>query len=131
MMLQHMAAQVPISSFTFFILSRWKTFVLLECLRKQNPSNGKIECESKRYALASKCYLSCDPGYIPLDLTQTTCIFDEKLQDFVWDIPDDRLKCIKSVSFVIGGMLESTEYTNNVEVFSPNVNCNSSIQLVM
>lgn len=94
-----------------------------ECLRKYDPPNGKFICESKRYALDSKCLLKCDPGYIPYDQVSTTCLFSQKTEDFEWSIEDDRLRCVRAIAFIIGGIQSNYEYTNEVEIFSPGVDC--------
>ena len=98
---------------------------IAECLRRFNPPNGRIECESKRYAHLSKCFLECDPGFIPRDLTFATCLFDDETNDYFWDVPDQRLQCAQSVGLVVGGMLENLQYTSEVEVFSPGIDCTS------
>ena len=95
------------------------SFMYAECQRKYDPPNGKINCESKKYALDSKCYLVCDPGFIPYDLRVTTCLYDKKTDDFIWDIDDIRLQCVRSISLIIGGIQTNYEYTNQVEVFAP------------
>ena len=44
-----------------------------ECVRRPDPPNGKIKCDSKRYAAGKSCYLQCDTGFIPLGRTFMTC----------------------------------------------------------
>ena len=80
-----------------------------ECLRRFDPPNGKIKCESKTYAEGSYCYLTCNPGYIPLDQVATKCIYDQTNQDFRWDLEDGRLQCIEPVGLVIGGIKDTYE----------------------
>lgn len=82
----------------------------LECLRRNDPPNGKIFCESKTYALGSVCHLTCDPGFIPVDQVMTTCTIDKRTHDFAWDVDDSSLMCIEAVSLVIGGIKEDYEY---------------------
>lgn len=94
-----------------------------ECLRRNNPANGRVVCESKRYAEGSKCEIKCDPGYIPLDQIITTCILDEKLNDFVWDVDDNRLICVRAISLLIGGIGTDYQYLDDVEVFAPGMSC--------
>ena len=50
------------------ILINW-----IECVRRPNPPNGRIQCDSKRYAAGKSCYLECDTGYMPLGKTFMTC----------------------------------------------------------
>ena len=97
-----------------------------ECLRRFDPPNGKVKCQSKRYAEGSKCEIICDPGYIPLDQISTTCEFDKKLNDYVWSFEDDRLQCVKAISLIIGGIQSNYEYINDVEVFSAGLACSTS-----
>ena len=93
---------------------------------RPNPTsfpNAEIFCESKTYALDSKCYLECDPGFIPFDQVSTTCTYDKKSKDFVWDVEDAKLQCIAAVGLVIGGIKQDYRYTNEVEVFAPGFKC--------
>ena len=83
-------------------------------------------CESKTYAKGSKCFLQCDPGFVSEDQVETTCIYDTKKDDFLWNIHEDRFKCKKAIGLIIGGILENYEYTNEVEVFAPELPCSSS-----
>lgn len=100
-----------------------KDFGCTECLRKYDPPNGQFYCESKRYAEGSTCHLKCNPGYIHFDQAATTCLYDESIDDYEWSISDDRLKCVKGIALIIGGIQANYEYTNDVEVFHPNVEC--------
>ena len=97
-----------------------------ECQRKYDPPNGKIKCESKKYALDSKCYLICDDGFIPYDQSVTKCLYDKKTDDYVWDIDDIRLQCVRAIGLIIGGVQANYEYTNQVEVFAPGMTCTSA-----
>ena len=82
---------------------------IVECLRRANPPNGRLECESKRYEENSRCYLVCDPGYLPLGATQMTCKFNEELKDFDWDVQATSFICIKPISLLIGGQDDKLE----------------------
>ena len=100
-------------------MQRWKHF-FTECLKRSDPQNGKIICESKRFEEGSKCELKCDPGYIALDVMSTTCLFDETENDFVWDVEDERLQCTPAIGFIIGGIATNYEYINEVDFNSKN-----------
>ena len=76
---------------------------LLECLRRNNPPNGRLQCESARYEVNSRCYLVCDPGYLPLGMTQTTCVFKDDINDYDWDVEAANFVCIPPISLLIGG----------------------------
>ena len=89
-------------------------------MKRSDPQNGKIICESKRFEEGSKCELKCDPGYIALDVMSTTCLFDETENDFVWDVEDERLQCTPAIGFIIGGIATNYEYINEVDFNSKN-----------
>ena len=78
-------------------------FTYLECLRRNNPPNGRLQCESARYEVNSRCYLVCDPGYLPLGMTQTTCVFKDDINDYDWDVEAANFVCIPPISLLIGG----------------------------
>ncbi len=76
-----------------------------ECDKIYNPPNGQVNCDSKRFAFDTSCYLSCNPGYIPIELSMTTCRTNRKTGDFEWDIHlASQFKCVQPVGFIIGGM---------------------------
>ena len=103
----------------------FSSFSFTECLKRFHPPHGKILCESIRFEQGSKCELKCNPGFIALDKMSTTCIFDEDLKDFIWDVEDERLQCVPAIGFLIGGIATNTKYLNEVEVFAPNIPCTS------
>ena len=63
---------------------------------------------------------------MPVFRTQTTCIFSAKENDFVWDAPEGELQCMKAIGLIIGGIKADYLYTNEVEVFAPNLPCQIS-----
>ena len=71
--------------------------LILECVRRQDPPNGKIQCESKRYAAGTSCFLTCDKGYIPLGKTFMTCKEDEDTGDFDWNIDQPEFVCVRPI----------------------------------
>ena len=79
-----------VCSFSYEIL-------ILECVRRPDPPNGKIECESKRYAAGNSCFLRCDKGYIPLGKTFMTCKEDEDTGDFDWNIDQPEFVCVRPI----------------------------------
>ena len=92
-------------------------------MRRYDPPNGKIKCESKTYEEGSYCYLSCNPGFIPLDQVKTRCIRDKETNDYQWDLEDGRLQCIEPIGLVIGGIKDTYDYTDNVELLAPGFQC--------
>ena len=100
-------------------------FGCTECVRRDDPPNGKISCESKRYASGSSCYLQCDHGYIPIGKTKMTCEFDSKLDDFEWNLDEDQFKCVEPIGLVIGGQDDSLRYSNEVEIIALGFTCQS------
>ena len=71
--------------------------LILECVRRPDPPNGKIQCESKRYAAGTSCFLTCDKGYIPLGKIFMTCKEDEDTGDFDWNIDQPEFVCVRPV----------------------------------
>ena len=96
-----------------------------ECLKRNDPANGKIFCESKRFEQGSKCELKCNAGFIALDQMSTTCIYDEELADYIWDVEDERLQCVPAIGLLIGGIATNTKYVDDVEIFAPDITCKS------
>ena len=45
----------------------------------------------------------CDPGYLPLGMTQTTCVFKDDINDYDWDVEAANFVCIPPISLLIGG----------------------------
>ena len=72
-----------------------------ECVRRPDPPNGKIECESKRYAAGKSCFLTCDKGYIPLGKTFMTCKEDEDTSDFDWSIDQPEFVCVRPIGMFL------------------------------
>ena len=58
-----------------------------------------------------------------MDQVKTRCIRDQETNDFQWDLEDGRLQCIEPVGLVIGGIKETYDYTNNVEILAPGFQC--------
>ena len=98
-------------------------FSKLECVRRPDPPNGRIQCDSKRYAVGKSCYLKCNVGYIPLGRSFMTCIENPDIDDFEWSIAEAEFVCVRPVGFVIGGQDDSLRYLNDVEVLAPGFNC--------
>ena len=82
---------------------KYQFLQFIECLRRADPPNGRLECESKRYEENSRCYLVCNPGYLPLGATTTTCIFKQDINDFDWDVDAPNFICVEPISLLIGG----------------------------
>ena len=57
-----------------------------ECSKRLHPPNGKIRCESATNSLGSSCYLTCNPGYMPIQKTMTTCLYHNASKQFMWDV---------------------------------------------
>ena len=76
-------------------------FLISECVRRPDPPNGKIECDSKRYEAGSSCYLRCDVGYIPLGRTSMDCEVDEDTSDFDWNIIGSEFVCVRPIGMSI------------------------------
>lgn len=113
----------------------------IDCLPLSNPPNGKIVCESKKFAVTSKCFLYCNPGYIPIEQTSTTCKYDIKLDEYIWDVEQSSFGCIEPIGLAIGGIdskykykhihsvgkaalqLANFSYLDEVEVVAPGFTC--------
>ena len=68
------------------LLNRVKILFLTECSKRLHPPNGKIRCESATNSLGSSCYLTCNPGYMPIQKTMTTCLYHNASKQFMWDV---------------------------------------------
>ncbi len=101
-------------------------FGCTECLKRDHPANGQLICESKRFAQDSKCFLKCEPGYIAIDQVSMTCLFNEKHDDFEWSNEPETMQCVKAIGYLIGGIKSDYEYTNQVELFAPGLQCINS-----
>ena len=99
---------------------------LTDCQRRNVPPNSRLDCESNRYALGSKCTLICDNGYIPLLFTQTTCIIDDDTGEYEWDVEEALFACVPPIGFVIGGIDNEYKYVDTVEVVAPGFTCSST-----
>ena len=100
-----------------------KKYGCTECIKRSHPANGKIWCNSPTNEAGSKCILTCNPGFIPVQKTLTTCLYKNETQEFLWDVEDYQLQCTESVALVVGGILASTEYTDTVEILAPGYKC--------
>ena len=85
----------------FSFKSFMKTFLFSECRKRQHPPNGKIRCESSTNAVGSSCYLRCNPGFIPVQQTMTTCLYHNETGLYIWNVEDYQLQCIESVGLDI------------------------------
>ena len=63
-----------------------KKSIQTECSKRLHPPNGKIRCESATNSLGSSCYLTCNPGYMPIQKTMTTCLYHNASKQFMWDV---------------------------------------------
>ncbi len=108
---------------------KWDTditkFGCTECARRADPPNGVWNCDSTIYKEGSACFLNCNKGYMPMGKTFMSCIFDEKLNDFDWSLPESEFACVKPIGFVIGGQGEDLRYLNEVEIFAPGFSCSN------
>ena len=102
-------------------------FECTECLKRPDPPNGKILCESNKFLAGSTCVLECDPGYIPLGETLVTCLWDISEEDFSWDIEASLFICVEPIGLVIGGIAKDYTYLNEVETLAPDMSCNGQI----
>ena len=64
----------------------FKKSIQTECSKRLHPPNGKIRCESATNSLGSSCYLTCNPGYMPIQKTMTTCLYHNASKQFMWDV---------------------------------------------
>ena len=99
-------------------------FECTECLKRPDPNNGRILCESNKFLAGSTCVLECDPGYIPLGQTLITCLWDKSMEDFLWDIDSSLFICVEPIGLIIGGIAQDYTYLNEIEVLAPNLQCN-------
>lgn len=52
-----------------------------------------------------------------------TCMFDEKLQDFIWSIEEHLFQCVEPIALVVGGQSKDLRYLDNVEIVAPGYAC--------
>lgn len=94
-------------------------------MRRPDPSNGKLKCESPRYEEDSSCFLQCNKGYIPLGKTVMTCQKNEEIQDFQWNLDDSEFACVRPIGLLIGGQTDTYRYSDQVEIFAPGFECST------
>ena len=98
-------------------------FACTDCLKRDDPPNGRLVCNSKRFEANSECSLLCHPGYIPLGQTVMTCQYETKTQDYDWNRQPDEFVCVRAVGLVIGGIAADSTYLSEVEVLAPGYDC--------
>ena len=84
--------------------------ITTDCMKPQNPTNGRFECESTSYKEFSNCYLVCDAGFIAATKISTACIFNQASGQYEWSIPMSTFQCVRACHLVLGGLTNKTKY---------------------
>ncbi len=60
---------------------------------------------------------------MPTRKTKMTCKFVSKMQDFDWDLPAEDFASAEPIALLIGGQNNDLRYLDEVEIVSPDLNC--------
>ena len=68
---------------------------------------------------------------MPTRKTKMTCKFVSKMQDFDWDLPAEDFACAEPIALLIGGQDNDLRYLDEVEIVSPDLNCQKTLRVAM